>query len=178
MAKYVVNATKIKLDATEHVGGGFFGFGGHVLVNYPDCLKQLALRLYQFRSGVLLGSVVGHTDERILHAVTFQHAAFRNSVLMSCPQMYLYDPATQVMLEKVATVDLALQSHLALMLDCGSEIFIWVGYQLSEQPELEQAACQVLSDKAIRLSHHRCPVPRVRMFREGMLSDPARYLYG
>lgn len=70
--------------------------------------------------------------------------------------------------------DLALQSNTVLLLDHGTDMFIWEGLDVAVVPEAHDAALAGAQQLAAQLAAGRFPAPHVRVFKEA--SSMARFM--
>ncbi|KAL8139049.1 hypothetical protein V2J09_005050 [Rumex salicifolius] len=138
---------------------------------FPKELSLLPELLFHLRRGPLLGSIIGHEDERSVLRNLFLNASFDLSIRMVAPRCLMHREGGTF--EELPAYDLAMQSDSAVVLDHGTDIFIWLGFELSVQDgkcAAALAACRTLAEE---LSESRFPAPRILAFKEG--SSQARY---
>ncbi|XP_026435061.1 protein transport protein SEC23-1-like [Papaver somniferum] len=141
------------------------------LNRFPKELSLLPESLFHLRRGPLLGGIVGHEDERSVLRSLFLNASFDLSLCMVAPRCLMHrDGGT---FEELPAYDLAMQSDAAVVLDHGTDVFIWLGAELSAQEGKSAAALAACRTLAEELSEFRFPAPRILAFKEG--SSQARY---
>lgn len=141
------------------------------LYRFPKELSLLSELLFHLKRGPLLGNVVGHEDERSVLRNLFLNASFDLSLRMVAPRCLMHQEGG--MFEELPAYDLAMQSDRAVVLDHGTDIFIWLGAELAAddiRSASALAACRTLAEE---LSELRFPAPRILAFKEG--SSQARY---
>lgn len=141
------------------------------LYKFPKELGSLPENLFHLRRGPLLGGIVGHEDERSVLRNLFLNASFELALRMLAPRCLMHREGGTF--EELPAYDLAMQSDAAVVLDHGTDIFIWMGTELAYQEgnsAAALAACRTLADE---LTEHRFPAPRILAFKEG--SSQARY---
>lgn len=94
------------------------------LYRFPKELFSLPEHLFHLRRGPLLGSIVGHEDERSVLRNLFLHASFDLSLRMLSPRCLMY--REEGTFEELPAYDLAMQSDTAVVLDHGTDVFIWL----------------------------------------------------
>jgi len=103
-------------------------FGAQVpkskLYKFPKELSLLPEHLFHLRRGPLLGSIVGHEDERSVLRNLFLNASFDLSLRMVAPRCLMHREGGTF--EELPAYDLAMQSDTAVVLDHGTDIFIWL----------------------------------------------------
>ncbi|KAF8387604.1 hypothetical protein HHK36_026257 [Tetracentron sinense] len=174
-AKTSSDAVNMRVMIDERVKDIAFKFGSQVpkskLCRFPKELSLLPENLFHLRRGPLLGSIVGHEDERSVLRNLFLNASFDLSLRMVAPRCLMHrDGGT---FEELPAHDLAMQSDTAVVLDHGTDVFIWLGAELAAQEGRSAAAlaaCRTLSEELTEL---RFPAPRILAFKEG--SSQARY---
>uniref|UniRef100_A0A7N0UWI4 Protein transport protein SEC23 n=2 Tax=Kalanchoe fedtschenkoi TaxID=63787 RepID=A0A7N0UWI4_KALFE len=139
---------------------------------FPKELSLLSEHLFHLRRGPLLGGIVGHEDERLVYRNLFLNASFDLSLRMVAPRCLMHKEGGTF--EELPAYDLALQSDSALVLDHGTDIFIWLGAELAADEARCAAALAACRTLAEELSEIRFPAPRILAFREG--SSQGRYL--
>ncbi|KAJ0112039.1 hypothetical protein Patl1_00778 [Pistacia atlantica] len=75
--------------------------------------------------------------------------------------------------EELPAHDLAMQSDKAVVLDHGTDVFIWLGAELAADEGRSAAALAACRTLAEELTESRFPAPRILAFKEG--SSQARY---
>jgi len=138
----------------------------------PTELAPLAERMYHLARGPMLGEILGHHDERRALQARFLHAPPRLADKILLPVLYVLRGESDFV--EVPPMTLAMQSKDLLLLDHGTDIFIWVGNTLSQDTARASAALTVALDWAEDLSRNRFPKPVIRSFREG--SSMARFM--
>ncbi|KAL1565168.1 Protein transport protein Sec23A [Salvia divinorum] len=141
------------------------------LYRYPKELSQLPEILFHLRRGPLLGSIVGHEDERSVLRSLFLNASFDLSLRMLVPRCLMHREGGTF--EELPAYDLAMQSDAAVVLDHGTDVFIWLGAELAAQEGKSAAALAACRTLAEELTELRFPAPRILAFKEG--SSQARY---
>ncbi|KAG0554331.1 hypothetical protein KC19_12G083000 [Ceratodon purpureus] len=139
---------------------------------FPSSLSRLPELLFHLKRGPLLGSIVGHEDERAVYRNLYLQAGFELSLRMMSPRLLMHREAGTF--EEVPAHDVAMQSDSVIVLDHGTDVFIWTGLRVAgdETKSAEaQAACLTLAQE---LTEQRFPAPRMLSFREA--SSQARYL--
>jgi len=145
---------------------GFFT-GATYVYDLPKELGALADSLYQLVRGPMLGIVAGHPDERALLQTLFLKAGYEESLLLLAPRLYRQGADQQF--HVIPPVDAAMTSGSLLVLDHGTQVFVWIG------AELDAAAAEPAYTALVQqLSAARFPVPEVVVAREG--SGDARYV--
>ncbi|KAH7365154.1 hypothetical protein KP509_18G011400 [Ceratopteris richardii] len=142
------------------------------LYSFPNELPKLGEILFHLRRGPLLGNIIGHEDERVILRNIFLQSSFDLSLRMLSPRVLMHRESGTF--EELPAYDLAMQSNTAIVLDHGTDIFIWMGSDLSAdetQSAAALAACRTLVEE---LTEQRFPAPRVLVFKEG--TSQARYL--
>lgn len=174
-AKNASEAVNMRMVIDERVKDIALKFGTKVpkskLYKFPKELSSLPEHLFHLRRGPLLGSIVGHEDERSLLRNIFLDASFDLSLRMVSPRCLMHREGGTF--EELPAYDLAMQSDTAVVLDHGTDIFIWLGAELSAQEvncAAALAACRTLAEE---LSESRFPAPRILAFKEG--TSQARY---
>ncbi|KAL3649141.1 Protein transport protein Sec23A [Castilleja foliolosa] len=138
---------------------------------YPKELSLLPELLFHLRRGPLLGSILGHEDERSILRSLFLNASFDLSLRMLAPRCLMHREGGTF--EELPAYDLAMQSDAAVVLDHGTDVFIWLGAELAAQEGKSAAALAACRTLAEELSELRFPAPRILAFKEG--SSQARY---
>lgn len=142
------------------------------LRSFPSELPRLGEILFHLRRGPLLGSIVGHEDERVVLRNLFLQASFDLSLRMLSPRVLMHREGGTF--EELPAYDLAMQSNTAIVLDHGTDIFIWMGSDLAYDETLSAAALAACRTLVEELTEQRFPAPRVLTFKEG--TSQARYL--
>lgn len=175
LAKTLANAIEMRATLDERVKDVALKFGSQVpktkLYQFPKELSLLPELLFHLRRGPLLGSILGHEDERSVLRNLFLNASFDLSLRMVAPRCLMHREGGTF--EELPAHDLAMQSDTAVVLDHGTDIFIWLGAELASDEgncAAALAACRTLAEE---LSESRFPAPRILAFKEG--SSPARY---
>ncbi|XP_027366453.1 protein transport protein SEC23 [Abrus precatorius] len=138
---------------------------------FPKELSLLPELLFHLKRGPLLGSIVGHEDERSVLRNLFLNASFDLSLRMVAPRCLMHREGGTF--EELPAYDLAMQSDAAVILDHGTDVFIWLGAELAADEARSStalAACRTLAEE---LTEFRFPAPRILAFKEG--SSQARY---
>uniref|UniRef100_A0A803N8G5 Protein transport protein SEC23 n=1 Tax=Chenopodium quinoa TaxID=63459 RepID=A0A803N8G5_CHEQI len=174
-AKSAPEAVSLRSTIDERVKDIALKFGSQVpkskLYKFPKELSSLPEHLFHLRRGLLLGSIVGHEDERSVLRNLFLNASFDLSLRMVAPRCLMNREGGTF--EELPAYDLSMQSDTAVVLDHGTDIFIWLGAELSAQEincAAALAACRTLAEE---LSESRFPAPRILAFKEG--TSQARY---
>lgn len=174
-ANTALEAIDMRLTLDERVKDMALKFGAQVpkskLYKFPKELSLLPEHLFHLRRGPLLGSIVGHEDERSVLRNLFLNASFDLSLRMIAPRCLMHREGGTF--EELPAYDLAMQSDTAVVLDHGTDIFIWLGAELAAQEAncaAALAACRTLAEE---LSESRFPAPRILAFKEG--TSQARY---
>ncbi|XP_072975148.1 protein transport protein SEC23 A [Typha angustifolia] len=174
-ARTFSDAVNMRLTVDERVKDIAFKFGSQLpksnLYRLPKELFSLPENLFHLRRGPLLGNIVGHEDERSVLRNLYLNASFDLSLRMLAPRCLMHCQGGTF--EELPAYDLAMQSNAAVVLDHGTDIFIWLGAELAAEEgkcAAALAACRTLAEE---LSEHRFPAPRILAFKEG--SSQARY---
>lgn len=174
-AKNASDAVDMRLTVDERVKDIASKFGSQLpkskLFRFPKELSSLPENLFHLRRGPLLGSIVGHEDERSVLRNLFLNASFDLSLRMLAPRCLMHREGGTF--EELPAYDLAMQSNAAVVLDHGTDVFIWLGAELSSQEGKSAAALAACRTLAEELTEHRFPAPRILAFKEG--SSQARY---
>ncbi|XP_050237014.1 protein transport protein SEC23 A [Mercurialis annua] len=141
------------------------------LHRFPKELSLLPELLFHLRRGPLLGSIVGHEDERSVLRNLFLNASFDLSLRMVSPRCLMHREGGTF--EELPAYDLAMQSDTAVVLDHGTDVFIWLGAELAADEGRSAAALAACRTLAEELTELRFPAPRILAFKEG--SSQARY---
>ncbi|ERN11132.1 protein transport protein SEC23 [Amborella trichopoda] len=145
--------------------------GKSKLHQFPKELSTLPENLFHLRRGPLLGSIIGHEDERSVLRNIFLNASFDLSLRMIAPRCLMHREGGTF--EELPAYDLAMQSDAAVVLDHGTDVFIWLGAELATQEAKSAAALAACRTLAEELTEQRFPAPRILAFKEG--SSQARY---
>uniref|UniRef100_A0A0C9S7S5 TSA: Wollemia nobilis Ref_Wollemi_Transcript_12856_3701 transcribed RNA sequence n=1 Tax=Wollemia nobilis TaxID=56998 RepID=A0A0C9S7S5_9CONI len=169
------DAVDIRLAIDERVKDITTKFGTQLpkvkLRRFPKELSVLPEYLFHLRRGPLLGGIIGHEDERSVLRNLFLQASFDLSLRMLAPRVLMHrDGGT---FEELPAYDLAMQSDAAVVLDHGTDVFIWLGADLAVQEGKSAAALAACRTLAEELTEQRFPAPRILSFKEG--SSQARY---
>ncbi|XP_039847425.1 protein transport protein SEC23-like [Panicum virgatum] len=174
-ARTASDATDMRLSIDERVNDIAFKFGTQApkskLYRFPKELASLPECLFHLKRGPLLGSIIGHEDERSVLRNLFLNASFDLSLRMLAPRCIMHREGGTF--EELPVYDLVMQSNAAVVLDHGTDIFIWLGAELAAQEGQSAAtlaACRTLAEE---LSEQRFPAPRILSFKQG--SSQARY---
>lgn len=174
-AKNNSNALDMRATIDERVKDIAIKFGSQIpkskLYRFPKELSLLPEHLFHLRRGPLLGSIVGHEDERSVLRNLFLNASFDLSLRMVVPRCLMHREGGTF--EELPAHDLAMQSDAAVVLDHGTDIFIWLGAELAAQEGRSAAALAACRTLAEELTELRFPAPRILAFKEG--SSQARY---
>ncbi|CAK9145290.1 unnamed protein product [Ilex paraguariensis] len=174
-AKVFSDAIDMQATVDERVKDIASKFGSQMpkskLYRFPKELSLLPELLFHLRRGPLLGSIVGHEDERSVLRNLFLDASFDLSLRMVAPRCLMHREGGTF--EELPAHDLAMQSDAAVVLDHGTDIFIWLGAELAAQEGKSAAASAACRTLAEELSEMRFPAPRILAFKEG--SSQARY---
>lgn len=174
-AKTASDAVDMRVMIDERVKDIALKFGSQVpkskLQLFPKELSSLPENLFHLRRGPLLGNIVGHEDERSVLRNLFLTASFDLSLRMVAPRCLMHREGGTF--EELPAYDLAMQSDVAVVLDHGTDVFIWLGNELVEQDGRSAAALAACRTLAEELTELRFPAPRILAFKEG--SSQARY---
>ncbi|ONI14696.1 hypothetical protein PRUPE_3G002800 [Prunus persica] len=138
---------------------------------FPKEVSLLPELLFHLRRGPLLGSIVGHEDERSVLRNLFLNASFDLSLRIVAPRCLMHREGGTF--EELPAYDLAMQSDAAVVLDHGTDVFIWLGAELAADEGKSAAALAACRTLAEELTELRFPAPRILSFKEG--SSQARY---
>ncbi|KAK9139043.1 hypothetical protein Scep_008724 [Stephania cephalantha] len=141
------------------------------LHRFPKELSLLPENLFHLGRGPLLGCIVGHEDERSVLRNIFLNASFDLSLRMVAPRCLMHREGGTF--EELPAYDLAMQSDAAVVLDHGTDVFIWLGAELAAQEGRSASALAACRTLAEELTETRFPAPRILAFKEG--SSQARY---
>ncbi|KAK9274533.1 hypothetical protein L1049_021782 [Liquidambar formosana] len=174
-AKNYSDAIDMRATIDERVKDIAFKFGSQLpkskLYRFPKELSLLPEHLFHLRRSPLLGSIVGHEDERSVLRNLFLNASFDLSLRMVAPRCLMHREGGTF--EELPAHDLAMQSDAAVVLDHGTDVFIWLGAELAAQEGRSAAALAACRTLAEELTESRFPAPRILAFKEG--SSQARY---
>ncbi|VAH76402.1 unnamed protein product [Triticum turgidum subsp. durum] len=176
-AKTASDAFDMRLTIDERIKDVALKFGTQVpkskLYRFPKELSSLPECLFHLRRGPLLGSIIGHEDERSVLRSLFLNASFDLSLRMLAPRCIMHREGGTF--EELPAYDLTMQSNCAVVLDHGTDIFIWLGAELATQEGQTAAALAACRTLAEELSELRFPAPRILSFRVQEGSSQARY---
>ncbi|PSR94690.1 Protein transport protein like [Actinidia chinensis var. chinensis] len=124
----ISKAMDMRAIIDERVKGIASKFGSQMpkskLYQFPNELSLLPEFLFHLRRGPLLGSIVGHEDERSVLRNLFLNASFDLSLRMVAPRCLMHREGGTF--EELPAHDLAVQSDAAVVLDHGTDVFIWL----------------------------------------------------
>eukprot|EP00257_Ricinus_communis_P014674 XP_015572408.1 protein transport protein SEC23 [Ricinus communis] len=174
-AKNSSDAIDARATIDERIKDMALKFGSQVpkskLHRFPKELSLLPELLFHLRRGPLLGNIVGHEDERSVLRNLFLNASFDLSLRMVAPRCLMHREGGTF--EELPAYDLAMQSDTAVVLDHGTDVFIWLGAELAADEGRSAAALAACRTLAEELTELRFPAPRILAFKEG--SSQARY---
>lgn len=174
-AKNYSDAIDMRATIDERVKDITIKFGSQLpkskLYRFPKELSVLPEHLFHLRRGPLLGSIVGHEDERSVLRNLFLNASFDLSLRMIAPRCLMHREGGTF--EELPAYDLAMQSDAAVVLDHGTDVFIWLGAELASDEGKSASALAACRTLAEELTESRFPAPRILAFKEG--SSQARY---
>ncbi|KAM1114687.1 hypothetical protein ACFX13_048215 [Malus domestica] len=174
-AKNFSDAIDMRGTIDERIKDIALKFGSQVpkskLYRFPKEIPLLPELLFHLRRGPLLGSIVGHEDERSVIRNLFLNASFDLSLRMVAPRCLMHREGGTF--EELPAYDLAMQSDAAVVLDHGTDVFIWLGAELAADEGKSAAALAACRTLAEELTELRFPAPRILSFKEG--SSQARY---
>jgi len=174
-ARTASDAIDMRLSIDERVKDIALKFGTQApkskLYRFPKELASLPECLFHLKRGPLLGSIIGHEDERSVLRNLFLNASFDLSLRMLAPRCIMHREGGTF--EELPAYDLVMQSNAAVVLDHGTDIFIWLGAELAAQEGQSAAALAACRTLAEELSEQRFPAPRILSFKQG--SSQARY---
>lgn len=174
-AKTSSDAIDMRVVIDERVKDIALNFGSQVpkskLHLFPKELSSLPENLFHLRRGPLLGNIIGHEDERSVLRNLFLTASYDLSLRMVAPRCLMHREGGTF--EELPAYDLAMQSDVAVVLDHGTDVFIWLGSELADQDGRSAAALAACRTLAEELTELRFPAPRILAFKEG--SSQARY---
>lgn len=175
-AKTTRDVADMRASVDERVKDIAAKFGSYIakskLRAFPSSLSRLPELLFHLKRGPLLGSIIGHEDERAVYRNLYLQAGFDLSLRMMAPRLLMHREAGTF--EELPAHDVAMQSDAVIVLDHGIDVFIWTGLRVvaDEARNAEaQAACHILAQE---LTEQRFPAPRMLSFKEA--SSQARYL--
>ncbi|MCO5586110.1 hypothetical protein L7F22_040049 [Adiantum nelumboides] len=142
---------------------------------FPSELPKLGEILFHLRRGPLLGNIVGHEDERVVLRNLFLQASFDLSLRMLSPRVLMHREGGTF--EELPAYDLAMQSNAAIVLDHGTDIFIWMGSDLSADETHSAAALAACRTLVEELTEQRFPAPRVLTFKVRSLPFTMLFLH-
>ncbi|XP_047334224.1 protein transport protein SEC23 [Impatiens glandulifera] len=175
-AKSFSDANEMRVMLDERIKDIALKFGSHMpkkskVNRFPKELSLLPELLFHLRRGPLLGSIIGHEDERSVLRNLFLNASFDLSLRMMAPRCLMHREGGTF--EELPAHDLAMQSDAAVVLDHGTDVFIWLGAELSIQEGKSAAALAACRTLAEEITEMRFPAPRILAFKEG--SSQARF---
>ncbi|KAL9263828.1 transport protein SEC23 A-like protein [Drosera capensis] len=174
-AKGPSDAIAMRATIDERVKDIAMKFGSQVpkskLYRFPKELPLLPELFFHLRRGPLLGNIVGHEDERSVLRSLFLNAAFDLSLRMIAPRCLMHREGGAF--EELPAYDLSMQSDAAVVLDHGTDVFIWLGAVLAVQERKRAAALAACRTLAEEITESRFPAPLILAFKEG--SSQARY---
>ncbi|XP_057439149.1 protein transport protein SEC23 A [Lotus japonicus] len=174
-AKNQSDAIDMRATIDERIKDIALKFGSQLPKSKLHCFpKELSLLpeiLFHLRRGSLLGSIIGHEDERSVLRNLFLNASFDLSLRMVAPRCLMHREGGTF--EELPAYDLAMQSDTAVVLDQGTDVFIWLGAELGADEGKSAAALAACRTLAEELTEFRFPAPRILAFKEG--SSQARY---
>ncbi|KAK7269551.1 hypothetical protein RIF29_22282 [Crotalaria pallida] len=174
-AKKYSDAIDMRATIDERIKDVALKFGSQLpkskLQCFPKELSLLPELLFHLKRGPLLGSIIGHEDERSVLRNLFLNASFDLSLRMVAPRCLMHREGGTF--EELPAYDLAMQSDTAVILDHGTDVFIWLGAELAADEARSSAALAACRTLAEELTEFRFPAPRILAFKEG--SSQARY---
>ncbi|KAG9459972.1 hypothetical protein H6P81_004480 [Aristolochia fimbriata] len=175
LAKTASDAIDMRLTVDERVKDIAQKFGSQQpkskFYRFPKEISSIPENLFHLRRGPLLGSILGHEDERSVLRNLFLNASFDLSLRMVAPRCLMHREGGTF--EELPAYDLAMQSDAAVVLDHGTDVFIWLGIDLAGEEGKSAAALAACRTLAEELTEQRFPAPRILAFKEG--SSQARY---
>lgn len=127
-AKNHSDAIDMRATIDERIKDIALKFGSQLpkskLHSFPKELSLLPELLFHLRRGPLLGSIIGHEDERSVLRNLFLNASFDLSLRMVAPRCLMHREGGTF--EELPAYDLAMQSDAAVVLDHGTDVFIWL----------------------------------------------------
>ena len=103
--------------------------GGSLHDPFPRELGDFAEAMYHLLRGPMLGTLAGHEDERAAMRQLFLGAGEALARSMLVPRLYVWRGGD--VFEEIPPADLALRSVHALVLDHGTDVFVWIGHGVS-----------------------------------------------
>ncbi|KAJ9551660.1 hypothetical protein OSB04_015705 [Centaurea solstitialis] len=174
-ARNFSDAVEVRKTVDERIKDITNRFGSQMpkskMYQFPKELSYLPELLFHLRRGPLLGSILGHEDERSVLRDIFLNASFDLSLRMVAPRCLMHREGGTF--EELPAHDLVMQSDAAVVLDHGTDVFIWLGAELAAQEGRSAAALAACRTLAEELTEMRFPAPRILAFKEG--SSQARY---
>ncbi|KAE9615909.1 hypothetical protein Lal_00017454 [Lupinus albus] len=174
-AKNQSDAIDMRATIDERIKDIALKFGSQLpkskLHRFPNEITLLPELLFHLRRGPLLGSIIGHEDERSVLRNLFLNASFDLSLRMLAPRCLMHREGGTF--EELPAYDLAMQSDAAVVLDHGTDVFIWLGAEVAADEGRSAAALAACRTLAEELTEFRFPAPRILAFKEG--SSQARY---
>ncbi|XP_002968157.2 protein transport protein SEC23 [Selaginella moellendorffii] len=172
-AKSMADAAELRFSVDQRLKDIRSRFGPRAgAPPFPREITKLAEALFHLRRGPLLGSIVGHEDERLVIRNIFLQASYELALRMVLPRVYLFHDNGSF--EAVPAYNLAMQSQTALILDHGTDVHIWLGHELCQDEKRNVVAFSACKEFVREITETRFPVPRMLTFKEG--SSQARYL--
>ncbi|KAK2970213.1 hypothetical protein RJ640_021649 [Escallonia rubra] len=166
-AKNFSDAVDMRATIDERIKDIANKFGSQMpkskLYRFPKELSLLPELLFHLRRGPLLGSIVGHEDERSVLRNLFLNASLDLSLRMVAPRCLMHREGGTF--EELPAHDLAMQSDAAVVLDHGTDVFIWLGAELATQEGQSAAALAACRTLAEELTEERFPAPRILAFK-------------
>lgn len=144
-------------------------------VHINDIIINLPLRIFEFRRGSLISSILQHNDDIYNMRILFLRLNYDNAFEMINPVLSQFFPENYnksnagssndvIEFHKVPLETLALHSKSILYFNMFSEIYIWIGSQLdknSTKDIIEECMKSVLSFQ------YKYPYPNIYIFHEG-----------
>lgn len=138
-------------------------------VHINDIIINLPLRVFEFRRGSLISSILQHNDDIYNMRILFLRLNYDNAFEMINPVLSQFFPENHkegdaIAFHKVPLETLALHSKSILYFNMFSEIYIWIGNGLdrnSTKEIIEECMKSVLS------FHYKYPYPNIYIFHEG-----------
>lgn len=128
IAKNQKDAVDMRATVDERIKDIALKFGSQVpkskLYSFPKELSSLPELLFHLRRGPLLGNIIGHEDERSVLRNLFLNASFDLSLRMVAPRCLMHQEGGTF--EELPAYDLSMQSDKAVILDHGTDVFIWL----------------------------------------------------
>ncbi|GFP80605.1 protein transport protein sec23a [Phtheirospermum japonicum] len=150
-AKNARDAIDMRVTLDERIKDVASKFGSQVPKSkqhrYPKELSLLPELLFHLRRGPLLGSILGHEDERSILRSLFLNASFDLSLRMLAPRCLMHREGGTF--EELPAYDLAMQSDAAVVLDHGTDVFIWLHVLTSGWHSSHPAALTLYVDFAV-----------------------------